>query len=260
MVSPTDARIEHEIRHLYERNELPIAADVRDGVVRLTGVVSSREMYEAVLELARSINDVLEIDPVLEYGVIAPDSIVEALDEDREFGYADQTALQDDISDTEPDFIAQTPAIADDYRPVMDDAEPYSPPIDPVVQPGEKSGELRVVGGFQLTSMDELAVEQDTESGGEIGEPDLLVDWEDFVDEANWYVNRDDADIKDDILRELREDALTTDLKLQVSVTKGVVFLRGAVPASEDALAAEDVASRVPGVVEVRDKTRTISS
>jgi osmotically-inducible protein OsmY len=256
MASQLDAEIERDIRSLYEQAQLPIWVSVSDGIVQLAGVVSSREMHKAVMELAQSVDGVLEIDASLEYEVVAPDSAFEAPDEDREFGYADHASLLDYVSDTEVDFLARPQETLTDDQALFDDAEPYSPPTDPVVQRGRKPRELEIIGGFQLSSMDELAVQRDGEAGGEIGEPDWLAESEDVGDEVDWNLNREDEDIKDDVIRELREDSLTTDLTLEVSVTEGVVFLRGIVPSSEDASNAEDVASRVPGVVEVRDRTR----
>lgn len=258
MTSRLDGRIEHEIRSLLEQAQLPIWVRVNDGIVRLAGVVSSREMHNAVMELARSVDGVLEIDASLEYEVVAPDGAFEAPDDDREFGYADRTSLFDDLSDTEYDFSARPKGTLSDDQQAFDDAEPYFPPTDPVVRPGRKPRELEMIGGFQLSSMDELAARRDAETGSEIAEPDWLVEREGVWDEVDWYLNRNDEDIKDDVVRELKEDALTTDLKLEVSVSEGVVFLRGVVSRSEDASNAEDVAARVPGVVEVRDRTRII--
>jgi osmotically-inducible protein OsmY len=60
-----------------------------------------------------------------------------------------------------------------------------------------------------------------------------------------------DEAIADAIRRELREDAATTGLVVRVVVRNGVAHLRGAVPDLSDAEAAEEVAARVPGVVEV---------
>ena len=60
-----------------------------------------------------------------------------------------------------------------------------------------------------------------------------------------------DEAIEDAIRRELREDASTTDLNIQVLVRQGVARLRGTVADLDDAENAEAVASRVPGVREV---------
>jgi osmotically-inducible protein OsmY len=55
------------------------------------------------------------------------------------------------------------------------------------------------------------------------------------------------------VVRELREDAATTDLMITVSAANGYVRLRGSVPTIDDADNAQEVAARVPGVVEVID-------
>ena len=52
---------------------------------------------------------------------------------------------------------------------------------------------------------------------------------------------------------DLREDALTTDLRIWVRVEEGVAFLCGTVPSLVDAENAEEVANRIPGVHEVID-------
>ena len=51
--------------------------------------------------------------------------------------------------------------------------------------------------------------------------------------------------------KELRRDAATTALEVQVAVRNGSVRLRGRVPDLVDAENVEAVAARVPGVVEV---------
>jgi osmotically-inducible protein OsmY len=63
-----------------------------------------------------------------------------------------------------------------------------------------------------------------------------------------------DVAIAEAVQRELREDALTTDLPIRIVVRAGVVSLRGVVPSLELAEAAEEVAARVEGVTEVVDE------
>jgi osmotically-inducible protein OsmY len=63
-----------------------------------------------------------------------------------------------------------------------------------------------------------------------------------------------DEALADAIRRELREDAATTELKIQVEVVEGIAYLRGAVPHMEDLDAVEAVAGEVPGVREVVDE------
>jgi hypothetical protein len=103
----------------------------------------------------------------------------------------------------------------------------YLPPTDPVVQPDER-GNARIVGGFAPDSMDAPVARSETRGPG---------------DEA----------IADAVRRELREDASTTDLELQVEVEDGIVRLSGRVRELVDAENAESVAGRVSGVSEVID-------
>jgi osmotically-inducible protein OsmY len=86
-----------------------------------------------------------------------------------------------------------------------------------------------VVGGRQRSSMDSIEVARS--SDGTLG------------DEA----------IRDAVIRELREDAMTHAQEIEVSVEHGRVRLRGRVADLDDAEAAEEVAARVPGVVDVRE-------
>lgn len=149
-----------------------------------------------------------------------------------------QSLEADEPSDLDPGFTDQpleTNAInpADDDVPDLDpSAEPdptYFPPTDPVLGQND-GGSPEVVGGFDATSMSSDEVERPTTGGP--------------GDEA----------IADAIRRELREDALTTDLGVAVEVEMGVARLRGAVPSAQDADSAEAVAGRVPGVREVVDE------
>ena len=107
----------------------------------------------------------------------------------------------------------------------------YSPPIDPVVTT-DQHGNTRVLGGFSSSSMESIEVERS--SDGTLG------------DEA----------IAEAILRELREDALTTALRIEVQVRNGVAHLRGTVTDVIDSENAEAVAARVPGVTDVVDELK----
>jgi osmotically-inducible protein OsmY len=102
----------------------------------------------------------------------------------------------------------------------------YEPPTDPVITT-DQNDNVQILGGFGHSSMESVAVERS--SDGTLG------------DEA----------IAEAILRELREDAATTALQIDVAVARGVARLRGRVPDVIDAENAEEVAARVPGVVEV---------
>ena len=62
-----------------------------------------------------------------------------------------------------------------------------------------------------------------------------------------------DEAIREAVLRELREDAMTTGLDIDVEVFASRVTLRGTVTDLQEAEAAEEVAARVPGVHEVEE-------
>ncbi len=123
-------------------------------------------------------------------------------------------------------------------------AEPYFPPTDPVIAPSER-GKVEIIGGFEETSMD--SVEVDAAPAAE------LTGGESATDEARRQLDEIPGDeaLADAVRRELREDATTTHLSLDVQVRGSVVFLRGRADDLEDADNAADVASRVPGIREV---------
>jgi len=106
--------------------------------------------------------------------------------------------------------------------------EVYVPPTDPV-----RRSDNEVLGGFQTTAMDDDREPVTQVVGGPA-----------------------DVGIVDAVLLELRQDAATTHLDLRVSSMDGVVRIRGFVQDIEDAENAEEVAARVPGVVEVIDETQ----
>lgn len=112
-----------------------------------------------------------------------------------------------------------------------DDRETFFPPTDPVIATDEH-GEAEVLGGFSGTSMDDAPVARSS-SDGQPG------------DEA----------LADAVRRELREDALTSGLDLNVEVRDGVAVLTGTVADLADADGAEEVAGRVAGIKEVMDRT-----
>ena len=112
-----------------------------------------------------------------------------------------------------------------------DDRETYFPPTDPVVTTNE-DGDPEVLGGFSETSMDDAPVARSA-SDGEAG------------DEA----------LAEAVRRELREDALTTDLGVHVEVRDAVAVVTGPVADLTDADAAEEVAGRIVGIKEVMDRT-----
>jgi hypothetical protein len=101
----------------------------------------------------------------------------------------------------------------------------YVPPIDPV-GPG-----AAIIGGFEESSLSAVAAARSAPDG-----------------EAG------DAALASAIRRELLEDSVTTDLEVHVSVESGVATLRGTVEYLFEAEGAEEVAGRVPGVIEVQEQ------
>lgn len=123
-------------------------------------------------------------------------------------------------------------AVAGPWTPEEGD-RPYFPPTDPVVKPNPASTQgLDVLGGMEPTAMDDVGLV----GGQEIG----VMPGDDQVHAA--------------VVRELREDAMTTDLLLQVLVRDGDVTLRGRVSSLEESEAALEVAGRVEGVGNVLDE------
>jgi len=237
------ARIE---RALTEEAGLYVAVEESDGAIVLTGLVDSLESSRAAADIVARIAPGARVDNNLEVDAIVPQDAAE-------FNAADPTHLQPpesvaeiayDGADIEPDFMDQpieTTGIEDFAEPlrldtktvgILDETESVVvPPTDPVISTA--SGNAQVLGGFAATSMDEQAVAPSA------SDPYL-------GDEA----------IADAIRQELAEDATTTTLQVEVEVRQGTAFLRGEVEGLEDADNAEAVASRVPGVREVREQLR----
>ena len=115
---------------------------------------------------------------------------------------------------------------SDQVAPVEPDPT-YFAPTDPVIGVGD-AGETTVLGGWSPDSMSDQEVAPST------------------------LDNRPgDEALAEAITRELREDASTTQLTIDVRVDRGVARLRGRVADLTDAENAESVASRVPGVRDV---------
>jgi hypothetical protein len=142
-------------------------------------------------------------------------------DSERNPDFTDQPLLDDPLA-----AAGASGSAADD--PANDGDEVYIPPTDPVVTT-DMHGQTQVLGGFATSSTDEVDIPRS--SDGQLG------------DEA----------IAEAVRQELREDAATTHLQVEVEVNAGVVVLRGAVSDLDDVDNAEAVAARVPGVLEVQE-------
>jgi osmotically-inducible protein OsmY len=221
-----------------EQEGVFVVAEESDGAITLSGIVTSAAERRAASDLATQLAPGYRIDNDLEVQMILPDQVGELTsDEPSESDLPDSVQDVRELGgDVDPDFTDQTlltdPVAAagsgsDTDDPVEEGDDVYVPPSDPVVTT-DAHGQTEVLGGFSSDSMEDLHVDRSA-SDGRLG------------DEA----------IADAIRRELREDAATTGLVVRVVVRNGVAHLRGAVPDLSDAEAAEEVAARVPGVVEV---------
>lgn len=217
--------------------ELDIVVEDDGSALVLTGLADSLEQKQAALELAQEMASGREVTDNIEVIGEDPSSIDGLALKSVDFDAFDGVAAEPgDSPSVEPgDFTvdrtlsngwqASGPSPDIDEELVSDRDLLYSPPTDPVGTNRE------IIGGLQTDSMDDLTVERSALDG-----------------------RHGDEAIADAIRRELREDAATTGLEIDVVVESGVVHLRGEVPLLDDTDNAAEVASRVQGVVEVLDE------
>jgi BON domain len=211
-----------------------LAVELNGNTLVVAGEVESEGDHEAALELVRGFArehdlgvdddiDVVEEIPQTTYGFFQEGGELDEADT-REVAQREGVDLAD----------VQRRLGTSDSEIAAEEAIPYYPPTDPVVEPSGAREELEIVGGYGSTSFDR----------GEEGGPD---------------VTYGDEEITSMVRRELREDAATTDFDIEVETRSGVVFLRGTVETLDDAENVEAVAARVPGVVDVREELEVIS-
>jgi osmotically-inducible protein OsmY len=216
-----------------------VAVEDSQGTIVLSGLVESTEEREAARDIVAAAvggGRRVDVDNVQVSGALPADSSLGALSEAEIAGFdGAEPGLEDPEAMDPGDFTDQeTMSSSDSMQAASLSGSPsddpdlassgnivHVPPIDPV---GDGAG---VIGGFQSSSMSSIEVERS--SDGTLG------------DEA----------IRDTILQELREDAATSGLALEVSVFRGIATLTGRVADIDDVEAAEEVTGRVPGVVEV---------
>jgi len=188
-----------------------VSCQVEDGNVILEGIVSSDEDAYRLEDAVRDIPGVR---------TITNDLLVER------FGASVHSSIEG--VDLSPDFTSEvgTP----DYLESVSEAEPYTPPIDPVVKSDRSTDGIEMLNGFAEMADEEAAVAQLP------GTP------------------RGDDELREAVLAALHSDSATTDLAVDVEVQDGTVILRGTVPSLEDADLVESVASQVPGVEEVQEE------
>lgn len=200
------------------------------GVVFLNGTTRTEANYQRAETLAantpgvtRVVNQ-LAIDPMagsmpVRRTVLSPELAAEIELNDFHFAPGTEDRFTNRVGTT-------------DTAEAADEAEPFFPATDPVVRRAPRRDEgIEVVGGFSPTALDSpIELEQ---------LPNPLM--------------ASDDEIARCVRLALQEDAGTADLPIFVTVRRGVVHLRGAVPSLADAELAEEVASRVPQAVEVQE-------
>ena len=226
-------------RHLEEQAGLHLAVRVRDGQVIIDGRVSTPEARRAAEDLAAALAPGLKIANQVEVETYVPEEVGHL----RIRGPDDGEPLQSGELEPPTGLVHGTHPVDTGTRPpeardpgTGESGEPFLAPVDPVLGLDPR-GRPRVLGGFGLSSLDSVEVAPSAH------EPLL-------GDEA----------VADAVRRELHEDAATTALAIEVEVWDGVAHLRGVVAGPEDAEAAEAVAARVPGVVEVADDLAAVVS
>jgi osmotically-inducible protein OsmY len=225
------AEIELELE---KQADIHATIEVKGDVLVITGLIASEEERQAALEIVTELAPEKEIEDNLDLLTVLPEEIEGLSLSEAEAGdFPTATPNTEDNEALEPgDFTDQKilenpggaagPAGTAVDEEISEGESVYVPPTDPV-----RTRDNEFLGGFQTTAMDEVQVDAAV-SGG-------------IPDEA----------IADAVRRELLEDAATTALEIEVTVNRGIVFLRGRVADIDDAENVEAVALRVPGVVEV---------
>jgi osmotically-inducible protein OsmY len=226
--------IEREIQRLAG---VEAAVQESEGEIVVSGIVQSPGERDAAIDVARSLSGEQQVVDDVEVLAGIPDELEGlSLADVPEGDFPETMAGTADDDSLEPgDFTDQhilenaQGASGEGYTGSAEDEElsegeeSYVPPTDP---PRTRDNEF--LGGFQTTSMDDSLPASGDES------------------------------LRDAILRELLEDATTTDLDIDVEVSNGVALLRGEVRDMQDVDNASGVAERIPGVVEVVDELRIV--
>jgi osmotically-inducible protein OsmY len=221
--------------------DMRITAAETDDVVILSGTVPTQEDRAEAERAAAALSPGKRIKNLLEVERTLPQDRVEVTDDvlGTERLYDDSSsALESDLGSPNLEFTGQplTSDVLQAEDAGVEEDEPggevepdpiFFAPTDPVFATDEE-GNIDVLGGFETDSMEDLGVARSAEDN-----------------------TPGDEALVTAIHQELREDAATTDLRIDVVVERGVAYLRGHVPALEDAENAEAIANRVPGVREV---------
>ena len=209
---------------------LTISSD-QPGVAYLAGAVRTEHDFELAERLAaespgiEKVVNCLVVDPLVgsmpvQRTVLSPELAAEIELNHLHFAQGTENRFNDPIGTT-------------NTSEASDEAEPYFPPTDPVVKRAPRNAQgIEVVGGFSPTSLESpIDLEQ---------LPRRLLCGDD--------------EIARQVRLALEQDASTADLPIYTTVRQGIVHLRGTVLTLADAEAAEAVAARVPGVIEVQEE------
>lgn len=228
-------------RQLPPERDLRITAAETDDAILLSGIVPSEEDRIEAGRAAAAIAPGKRVENLLEVERILPDDQVRRWDDNVNMEpLFDEAGGAQSYDPDNPDSAftgqplntdtlqAEDAGVEEDFEGGHTEPDPtFYPPTDPVITANEQ-GNIDVLGGFSAGSMADLGVNPSVEDN-----------------------TPGDEALVTAIQQELREDALTTDLRIDVVVERGVAHLRGTVPALEDAENAEEVANRVPGIREV---------
>ena len=229
------AALEHAIEEIVD---VSTAIEVDGESVVVTGIVDTDEEHDAVLNVLTEFLPDVHIEDNLSMGGAMPEEIGDLrLSETEAAGLAGaQPGLRETESLEPGDFmdqgtlhdqgVASGPSGTHADDDVAEGDEVYIPPTDPVAT---REGDF--LGGFQITADEPEPIPTSEVVGGPA-----------------------DSAIEEAVRQELLEDAATTALEIEVTAANGIVRLRGIVDDIEDAENAQEVATRVPGVLEVREE------
>lgn len=205
------------------------------GVVTIVGAVRTERDYERAEIAAADVPGVTRVVNHLVVDTLAGSTPVDRTIVEPEIAAEIELNHLHFASGTEIDFNGNA-GTTDTAESAAEDVPFFAPTDPPVVRAPRDDEGFQVAGGFSETSMDSpIELEQ---------LPSHLLSGDDEIARL--------------VRMALREDAGTTDLPIAVHVRRGIVYLRGVVQSLAEVELAEGVASRVPGVDEVREELEVV--
>ncbi|HEY5475818.1 MAG TPA: BON domain-containing protein [Tepidiformaceae bacterium] len=210
--------------------EIHLAVEEDEGRVIVSGMVSTESEHDTALDIVTRLAGARPVDDNIEVDGAMPEYLGKLHLANGEPGLEEAAGLEP--GDFARQELATDPNAGSGAGPSSAEADDvaegnvaYVPPVDPV------GGSRQVIGGYEITSLDE---QPETETSTLDDRPG-------------------DDELATAVLRELKEDAATSDLDIHVTVRNGIVHLRGSVSTTDDAENAETVAWRVTGVAGVSE-------